>query len=305
MTDGIEVARAEPADTALAEVGGDLQGALNRFIGSTVREWRRLLADAEKRHAAAAWKPAGERDAAAGNLEFTRSMLRAFERLGTDGPPNHDHLTPADFSWHDVTAEWRRDEAAGRALMDRIKGTARDELAAGRTAAAAIEGFHPRPMERAEYLAVAAELADGLKPANGTERLLIDGMTQALVLHRRWLHKMAFSDSMETYNLEKDARTRGEWLPPRIGETEYVDRAAAMADRFLRAFLRLLKAYRDQRRVLGTLVVAGGQVNIAGDGGRQVVATRTIRSTPSPSHGRPGNAKRHFKRRDRELRVPR
>ena len=278
MNEETRPAPAESAADALAEVGGDLQASLARYMGSTVREWRLLLADAEKKHAAATWKPEGERDAAAGLLEFTRSMLGAFERLGTGGPPKHDHLTPADFSWHDVTAEWGRDEAAGRALMDRIKGAARDELATGRTAAAAIEGYHPRPMERAEYLAVAAELADGLKPANGTERLLLDGMTQALVLHRRWLHKMAFSDSMETYNLEKDARTRGEWLPPRIGETEYVDRAVVMADRFMKSFLRLLKAYRDQRRVLGTLVVAGGQVNIAGDGGQQVVATRTIRS---------------------------
>ena len=280
-----EPSEPKPADdTAVAEVGGDLQAALARYVGSTAREWRLLLAEAEKKHAAAAWKPEGERDAAAGLLEFTRSMLGSFERLGTDGPPKHDHLTPADFTWHDVGAEWRRDEAAGRALMDRIKGAARDELATGRAGAAAIEGYHPRPMERAEYMAVAAELADGLKPANGTERLLVDGMAQALVLHRRWLHKAALTDSMEVYHLEKDARSRGEWQPPRIGETAYVDRALATADRFMKAFLRLLKAYRDQRRVLGTLVVAGGQVNIAGDGGQQVVAARVVRGAEG---GRP------------------
>jgi len=280
-----EPSEPKPADdTAVAEVGGDLQAALARYVGSTAREWRLLLAEAEKKHAAAAWKPEGERDAAAGLLEFTRSMLGSFERLGTDGPPKHDHLTPADFTWHDVTVEWRRDEAAGRALMDRIKGAARDELAAGRTAAAAVEGYMPRPMERAEYMAVAAELADGLRPANGTERLLVDGMAQALVLHRRWLHKAALTDSMEVYHLEKDARSRGEWQPPRIGETAYVDRALATADWFMKAFLRLLKAYRDQRRVLGTLVVAGGQVNIAGDGGQQVVAARVVRGAEG---GRP------------------
>jgi hypothetical protein len=36
----------------------------------------------------------------------------------------------------------------------------------------------------------------------------------------------------------------------------------AIADRYQRSFLRLLKAYRDTRRLVGTLVVAGGQVNI-------------------------------------------
>ncbi len=36
-----------------------------------------------------------------------------------------------------------------------------------------------------------------------------------------------------------------------------------MADRYQRAFLRLMKAFRDNRRLFGALVVAGGQVNIA------------------------------------------
>jgi hypothetical protein len=48
-----------------------------------------------------------------------------------------------------------------------------------------------------------------------------------------------------------------------------------MADRFQRQFLRLMKAFRDQRRLLGTVVVAAGgqlnvgeqQVNLAGDAG--------------------------------------
>ena len=71
-----------------------------------------------------------------------------------------------------------------------------------------------------------------------------------------------------------------------------------MADRFHRTFLRTLKAYRDQRRLFGTLVVAGGQVNIAGEGGQQLVATRTIRSAPAHRPRRcagrlAGRGKRH------------
>jgi hypothetical protein len=43
-----------------------------------------------------------------------------------------------------------------------------------------------------------------------------------------------------------------------------VDRAAQMADRCERQFLRLLRAHRDQRRLLGSVVVAaGGQLNVA------------------------------------------
>jgi hypothetical protein len=35
-----------------------------------------------------------------------------------------------------------------------------------------------------------------------------------------------------------------------------------IADRYQRSFLRLMKAFRDNRRLFGTLVAAGGQVNI-------------------------------------------
>ncbi len=49
----------------------------------------------------------------------------------------------------------------------------------------------------------------------------------------------------------------------RVAETEALDQAVLMADRYQRAFLRLMKAFRDNRRLFGALVVAGGQVNIA------------------------------------------
>ncbi len=298
MTDEMRPAPAEPGDTALAEVGGDLQAALARYMGGTVREWRALLADAEKKYAAAAWKPEGEREQIKGLLDYTRWALDAFERMGSGGPPMHDHLTPADFSWHDVTAEWRRDGAAGVALWERIKQTARAELREGKAGAVAVEGYQERPMVRAEYMAVWLALADGLKPANGTERLLIDGMAQALTMHRRWLHRMAQTDSLDAIRLERDARARGEYQPPRLSEVETVDRAAATADRFMKTFLRILKAYRDQRRLFNTLVVAGGQVNIAADGGRQVVATRTVRSGQAAGSPRSGHNRRRIRCRE-------
>jgi hypothetical protein len=40
-----------------------------------------------------------------------------------------------------------------------------------------------------------------------------------------------------------------------------------LADRYQRSFLRLMKVFRDNRRLITSLVVAGGQVNI---GERQV-----------------------------------
>src|SRR3954471_11666028 len=170
------------SDRALAEIGGDLQTALRRYMRGTIGEWRSLLADLEKQYEAARWKPEGDREHLKGLLDFTRFAVTGFERLGSEGPGKQDHLTPADFSWSDVSAEWQHDEAAGRTLWERFMRTAKDELHEGQAGAFAIETREDRPMARVEYLAVWLALADGLRPANGAERLLIDGVAQALIL---------------------------------------------------------------------------------------------------------------------------
>ena len=107
-------------------------------------------------------------------------------------------------------------------------------------------------------------LADGLQPRNGMERLLIEGMAQAWTMRERWLHRAVETDSLEAVRIERDSRRRGEWQPPRLSDAAAVDRAAQLADRCERQFLRLMRAYRDQRRLLGSVVVAaGGQLNVA------------------------------------------
>src|SRR5215213_1357660 len=262
----------QAGEMALAEIGGDLQAALARYMTGTLGEWRSLLADLEQQYESARWKPEGERENIKGLLEYTRFALRGFERMATEGPPKQDHLTPADFSWLDVSAVWGHDDAAGRALWERIKQTARDELREGKAGASAIEGYEERPMARAEYLAVWLALADGLRPANGAERLLIDGMAQALMMQRHWLTRMVQTESLDT--MRRRGRRDG-YEPPRLSEAEAVDRAVAMQDRFQRQFLRLMKCYRDGRRLIASMTVLGGQVNVAD---QQVVVSGTEES---------------------------
>jgi hypothetical protein len=258
-------------DTALAEIGGDLQAVLVRYMQSTTGEWRSLLTDLERRYEVARWRSAeGERENIAGLLEYTRYALRGFERMATEGPPKQDHLTPADFSWTHVSEVWGHDEAAGRALWERIKQTARDELREGKAGALAIEGYEERPMLRAEYLAVWLALADGLRPANGAERLLIDGMSQALMMQRHWLERMVQTESLDT--IRRGHGHRDGYEPPRLSEAEAVDRAVAMQDRFQRQFLRLMKCYRDGRRLGVLMTVTGGQINVAE---QQVITSRS------------------------------
>lgn len=273
----------DDADGDVAEVGGDLHRALGRYLDHVTREWRTALAAVEQKHQGSV--PPGERDDLAGLREFTRMAVDAFARVGQDGGGRLDHLAPDEYSWHDLSAEWARDGAAGDALWGRVKRAAGDELACGKTGAEAVEGYHGRPFARAQFLAVRAALADGLRPANGAEWLLVDGMAEAWVMHLRWLHRHVQTDSMEAYRLERDERQRGEWLPPRVGDAEAVDRAALMADRFQRQFLRLLKAFRDQRRLLGTVVVAaGGQINL---GQTQVNVGREAPRRPGRPRPRP------------------
>ena len=53
------------------------------------------------------------------------------------------------------------------------------------------------------------------------------------------------------------------YLPPRVCEAEYVERALKMADRFQRMFMRSLRALRDLRRYAPKITIHNqGQVNI-------------------------------------------
>ncbi len=245
-----------------AEIGGDLHRSLAQYMDHVVREWRTLLAQLERKQQG--YVVPGEHDDLAQMREFTRFAIDGFERIGREGGGHIDHRQPDELTWDTISAEWARDEAAGRVLWEKVKQTARYELAVGKTGAEAVEGYRARPFARAQYSAIREALADGLQPRNGMEWLLIDGMAEAWLMNLHWLHRHVQTESLETYRVERDIRQREEWQPPRLGDAEAVDRAALMADRFQRQFLRLMRAYRDQRRLLGAVVVAaGGQLNVA------------------------------------------
>jgi hypothetical protein len=148
-------------------------------------------------------------------------------------------------------------------LWAKVRQTARDDLASGAIAGQAIEGYHPRPYERAAFLAVREALADGLQPRNKMEWLLIDGMAQAWTLSLRWQDQQTDMNSTEALRTGRTMRQPDGWEPPRLSEAEAVDRAVAMQDRFQRQFLRLMRCYRDGRKLIASMTVLGGQVNVA------------------------------------------
>src|SRR5215213_5871614 len=246
----------------------ELRVALTRFIDHHLHELNAALGEIDARVSTTA--PLGPNATydelrtsyrlLADNIRFS---VRVLKQALTD-PVSLDPERPVgQVSWFDLTTAVERDEAAGRALWERVKAYAREELASGRRAADAVEQLHRDPLDRARFLALRAALADGLQPRSGMEWLLIDQMAQALTLQLHWLSTHVITEGLDAEGLRRDTETYGQWQPPRLGHVEAVDRAAQMADRFQRQFLRLMKCYRDGRRLGLSMTVLGGQVNVA------------------------------------------
>ena len=131
-----------------------------------------------------------------------------------------------------------------------------------------------------------------LRPRDGLEHLLVQQMAIAHELHLRWQARAVQRMDLEVWHGDSDRRRELEgmsparraryqqwdgWVPPRVSDAEAMDQAVLIADRYQRGFLRLLKAFRETRRVIGAVVVAeGGTLNVTG-GPQQVNVHPTFR----------------------------
>ncbi len=197
---------------------------------------------------------------------------------------------PEQVSWHDLHATLEADSARGAALWQSVKDEARRELAAGVRMATTLERpLAATPFERAQYLAIVGALTEALHTRDGLEGLLVQQMASAYEQHLRWQTMAVHRVEEDTWQGERDMRRALDrmsprqreqhqdlegWLPPRQTDAEAIEQAVLIADRYQRSFLRLMKAYRDNRRLFGALIVAGGQVNI-GDKQINVAAPAT------------------------------
>jgi hypothetical protein len=126
-----------------------------------------------------------------------------------------------------------------------------------------------------------AALYDGLfkalDPRGPLEELLIHQLAAAYHLHLTWQRIATQRVDEEGWHGDRDRqramrdmspaqRERYEydhgWVPPRLSDAEAIEQAVMMADRYQRSFLRLMKAFRDNRKLFGALIVTGGQVNV-------------------------------------------
>ena len=261
---GVTATRQERAIQELAASRRELVGAVTRQVAFSVEQMGMTPADAG---------------------------ARARERLASD-PDGRD---AGQVAWFELANLVEHDTERGEAAWQRLKDEAALELATGFRASRSLERpVSGRPYERAQFAAVLTGLRTALDPRDGLEELLIQQLACAYDLQLRWQALAVQRMEEGVWQGERDRRRALEtmgpaqreryqsdsgWLPPRIAETEALDQAVLTADRYQRSFLRLMKAYRDQRRLVGSLVVAGGQVNI---GERQV----NIGQGPAPRPAR-------------------
>jgi hypothetical protein len=164
---------------------------------------------------------------------------RVFDILGR--PP--DKVTWADL---DELANASQQRAAD--LWEGVKQAALEAVRSGDYAAGVLDGRKAGPFERALFLAVREELADGWQPQNGVERQLTDVAALAQASFFFWHHRLADADT-----------------PDEAAE------AAEMAERFHKMLVRTLRMLCDLRKgPLAVLVQNAAQVNV----GQQQVNVR-------------------------------
>jgi hypothetical protein len=202
---------------------------------------------------------------------------------------------PDQVSWRDLQALAETDPGLALKLWDGVRDAAQAELCSKARAAKALEGYAASPWDRAQFLALCQELADGWQPRNGIERQLLDTLALAQTAMLTWLGRLA---NWSTQPMKKDLSEGAGWEPPRLTEAEAVAQAMGMVERFQRIFTRTLRALCDvRRRPLSVVVQGAGQVNIGaqqvnvagkeavkaiGSAGDDVRAPRVIEGRPEP-----------------------
>lgn len=204
-------------------------------------------------------------------------------RMGPSG-----RFEPGQVRWDELGRLAEHDPAKARDLWGEIKDAARHELATGVRGADALESGMPSdktPWNRARYLAIVDALNADLQPRGALEALMIQRMASTYSLCLYWQHEAVKREAYEEWQGESTMRQEHSrmtpaqqerhrlnygYLPPRQEQAEAIREAALMGERYERAFLRLVREFRNQRRMFANLIVTGGAVNIA-DGGPQQV----------------------------------
>ena len=207
---------------------GDLAAELAATFGRMVDGYRKFFAASAEE---AARRPA---DAAAASIDHALNC-----------PPDQ-------VSWLDLYAVSQSDPEKSLARWEEVKAAALEELRNGFQAARALDVAYTSCWERAQFLALRADLLDEWRPRNGLERQLIDQLAQHRTLLARWQGTLANYTALCGFSAKRSVNPDA---PPRVSDAEALDLAGRMVERFSRLYLLTLRALLDQRRLNRPVIV--------------------------------------------------
>jgi len=207
--------------------------------------WRALKAEAE------------------GRINGLRHALREKEQLLD--------ASPANLEWRDLSYAEQTEPGSGFEVYDHILKAARIDLESGERAADVVGSAIMRPWAKARYFALRESFIEDWKPTGSIETRLIDMMAQLYTEYEHWMELSVQRAAIDCEQERYQVKERGKWRVISVAGDAEVNKAAEMADRFNRLFLRTLRQLRDLRRFVVPVTINNPQqVNIAADGGQQV-----------------------------------
>jgi hypothetical protein len=182
---------------------------------------------------------------------FKLSAQEAIDRTSDNAPAYLDAAMtgpPDQVTWLQLHNLSEHDPDKGLRRWEEVKRAARDEVRSGHRAARAVEGFDGSCWERAQFLALRAELSEAWRPRDQLEQHLIDQLAQFQVMMERSQQTLTAYTALAAQGWKRAAKGQS-FEPPRLSDAEAIDRSAALVERFQRLSLRALKALQDQRRL--------------------------------------------------------
>jgi hypothetical protein len=232
-----------------------------------------------------------------GSLSIDEARAKAFYcKDEAEARELYDQLMslPVDLVDFDSLAElWGADPRAAQSIWEMMKFERADEFESGHLASKAMTPtrYMRTAWNVACYLGVRESLVLDWQPRGGIELTLIDMLAQAFLQYQHWLQELVLRSQSEPrretpeYTQWKSMRRveqkewswgPGYWDIPYVPEQEALEHAAQMADRWNRIYMRTLRNLRDLRRYQVPVTINNPQqVNIAGDGGKQVNVSRS------------------------------
>ena len=171
---------------------------------------------------------------------------------------------PGQVSFLDLYVLARHSPELSAQRWEEVKQAARSELQTGHRAACVVanpslsSGSSCWP--KARFLALRAELLEGWQPRNSVERLLLDTLVQTQTQYEHWLEVLTARTTLQAALEDKDGR----WNPPRVTDSDAIDQAAEMVERFHRLVMRTVRQLQNLRRIPPLIMVQNAsQVNVA------------------------------------------